>query len=105
MKWKDIKQKQPTTPESAALLEREQTYVQRTLALMAARQARGLTQVQLAERLGISQSNVSRLEQGEDPQLSTLHRYVAALGGRLEVRAIFDDGAVALSPPQTEPTS
>lgn len=52
------------------------------------RELRGLTQVQLAERLGIQQSSVSRLEKG-DIQLTTLQRYIAALGGELRVQAVF----------------
>ena len=61
------------------------------LALAQLRQARHLTQVQLAETLGISQGNVSRLETRNDIYLSTLRSYIAALGGHLEIAAVFDD--------------
>ena len=40
-----------------------------------------LTQVVVAERLEVTQANVSQIERGEDVRLSTLRRYVAALGG------------------------
>jgi len=56
-----------------------------------------LTQAVLADRLEVSQENVSQIERGEaDVRLSTLSRYVKALGGRLEVRAAFPEQTVAL---------
>lgn len=59
--------------------------------LAAVRQARGLTQADMALRLGISQSDVSKLERRADLRLSTLSRYVAALRGRLRAIAAFPD--------------
>lgn len=56
-----------------------------------------LTQAVVADRLAVSQENVSQIERGEgDVRLSTLSRYVTALGGRLEVRATFPGQTVAL---------
>jgi transcriptional regulator with XRE-family HTH domain len=49
--------------------------------LVAARREAGLTQTELAARMGTSQSAVARLENGDlDARLSTLERYAAALG-------------------------
>lgn len=57
-----------------------------------------LTQVIVAERLDVTQENVSQIERGEtDVRLSTLSRYVQALGGRLELRAAFPEETVALN--------
>jgi DNA-binding XRE family transcriptional regulator len=57
-----------------------------------------LTQAIVADRLDVTQENVSQIERGEaDVRLSTLNRYVEALGGRLEVRAAFPQETVALS--------
>lgn len=60
------------------------------LQLVDARLAAGLTQAQVAERLGVAQTQVARIEKrGYDANtLSTLRRYVAALGDgfSLEVR-------------------
>ncbi|HEY5344393.1 MAG TPA: helix-turn-helix domain-containing protein [Solirubrobacteraceae bacterium] len=57
-----------------------------------------LTQAIVADRLDVTQENVSQIERGEaDVRLSTLNRYVEALGGRLEVRAAFPTETVALS--------
>jgi transcriptional regulator with XRE-family HTH domain len=56
-----------------------------------------LTQVIVADRLDVTQENVSQIERGEaDVRLSTLSRYVEALGGRLEVRAAFPEQTIAL---------
>lgn len=49
--------------------------------LVAVRRAHGLTQTEIAARMGTSQSAVARLEGGDlDVRLSTLERYAAALG-------------------------
>lgn len=68
------------------------------LALAEIRAERGMTQTAVAETLGVSQANISRIEHEEDLYLSTLRGYVAALGGRLEVNAVFPDGTVPLVP-------
>lgn len=56
----------------------------------------GKTQTQLAEVLGMTQSNVSRIERSENIYLSTLADYVGALGGHIEINAVFDDDVVPL---------
>jgi len=50
----------------------------------------GLTQVELADRAGMSQSDLSKLERRRDVRLSTLRAYTEALGGRL--RVLFEAG-------------
>jgi len=46
----------------------------------------------MAERLELSRPRVRTIEHaGEDLRLSTMERYVEALGGRLELRVHFDD--------------
>ena len=55
------------------------------------RERRGVTQQELASRLGIRQATISGLERRRDVQLSTLRRVVEALGGTLEVFGIFPD--------------
>jgi DNA-binding XRE family transcriptional regulator len=67
-----------------------------TLALGALRRKRGVSQATVADALDVSQPNISRIEQQEDIRLSTLGHYVAALGGQLEVRAVFGDETVEL---------
>lgn len=55
------------------------------------RKARQLTQTKLAETLGVNQGEVSKIEHRTDVYLSTLAGYVEALGGKLEIRAVFPD--------------
>ncbi len=55
------------------------------------RHHRELTQQDVAARMRISQSDVSKLERRRDIRLSTLRSYVAATGGRLELRVRHDD--------------
>lgn len=68
------------------------------LALADLRAQRGITQRDVAGELGVTQANISRIEHEEDLYLSTLRGYVAALGGQLEVNAVFPDGKVTLVP-------
>ena len=56
-----------------------------------------LTQDELAARLRISQSNVSRLERRTDMLVSTLREVIEACGGELHIVADFPDGAVEIT--------
>jgi len=58
------------------------------LRLAILREQLGKSQVELAELLGTSQPNVSQLERSEDLQLSSIARYIHALGGQLQVNAV-----------------
>lgn len=55
-----------------------------------------LTQDEVAARLQISQSNVSRLERRRDMLVSTLRDVVEAFGGELHLVAEFPDGSVEI---------
>lgn len=55
------------------------------------RSSRNETQVLVGERMGVSQTRISRIERGDDLLISTLRGYVEALGGTLELVAQFDD--------------
>ena len=70
------------TPEDRQIFEEESAKLDLWLQLAEARQCAGLTQSELAERLGVSQAQVARLERrGYDAYtLNSLRRYVAALG-------------------------
>lgn len=60
------------------------------------RNAREMTQTRLAELLDMDQPNISKLEKRTDMYLSTLRSYVEAMGGELEIRAVFPDGEVKI---------
>jgi transcriptional regulator with XRE-family HTH domain len=66
------------------------------MALADLREGRGLTQSAVAERLEITQSRVSKIEREDDLYMSTLRRYVEAMGGELQVLALFDGGKTAV---------
>jgi DNA-binding transcriptional regulator YiaG len=55
------------------------------------RRAEAVSQIDLAGRLDVTQSAVSKLEHADDVRVSTLRQYLAALGARLELVAVFDD--------------
>jgi len=59
------------------------------LPLAGVRSAVGKTQVDVATAAEMDQATVSRLEQRDDALVSTLRRYVRALGGELEVAVVF----------------
>ena len=57
--------------------------------IRAARAQAGLTQAELAARLGVTQAAVARLERPQsNPRLSTLARVIAATGQQLELTAV-----------------
>jgi DNA-binding XRE family transcriptional regulator len=61
------------------------------------RKARQMTQAKLAETLGVNQGEISKIEHRTDIYISTLAGYVEALGGKLEIRAIFPDREMRIS--------
>lgn len=66
-------------------------------ALRGLRNMSGLTQVQMAKRLGVQQSAVSKIESSNDIHLSTIRKYVEALGALLRIDASFaSDSPLAL---------
>ena len=69
------------------LLER----ISRRVTLAEMRKSQKISQVKLAEALGVKQMQISRLEQRKDPRLSTMQRTVAAMGGHLTMIATFPD--------------
>lgn len=64
------------------------------LGLAAIRRRAGLTQVELAERMGISQSDLSKLERRSDMRVSTLEEYAKRVGGELHLLLTFPEEAL-----------
>jgi transcriptional regulator with XRE-family HTH domain len=86
--------------EPASRAENEQRVREelQRMALDELRNAKRLTQADLAEMLDVPQSSISRIEQRADMYLSTLRNYIHAMGGVLQIQAIFPDGgAVVIS--------
>ena len=74
----------PKTGEQAIANERE-------VSLRELRKLAGISQSALAEDIGIEQSELSRFERRKDPRMSTMRRYVEAMGGKFEVTATIGD--------------
>lgn len=62
------------------------------IALFELRRSLDLSQTDLANELGVSQSAVSQLENSHDPKVSTVREYLARLGASLRLIAVFKDG-------------
>jgi transcriptional regulator with XRE-family HTH domain len=61
------------------------------------RAARELTQEHLARIFRVSQGSISRLERRTDMYVSTLEKFIEAMGGKLEIRAVFPSGSVRIT--------
>ncbi|MGI4828538.1 MAG: helix-turn-helix domain-containing protein [Janthinobacterium lividum] len=96
-RWADLAHK--ATPEEMAIEKSEAIAELERMGYGALRKARSLTQVELAGRLNISQASVAALEGRTDLHLSTLAKYIRALGGELEIRAVFPEATFNLEPP------
>ena len=84
------------SPERRARNEARARELLAEMPLQQLRQARQMTQTRLAEVLEMDQGNISKLEKRTDMYLSTLRSYVEAMGGELEIRAVFPDGEVQI---------
>jgi len=69
---------------------------QMTITMRELRKFAGKSQVEVAESMGIAQGEVSRLEARSDTKLSTIQKYVEALGGEVEIVARFGDRSMRL---------
>lgn len=83
-------------PERVAKAKARAKEMQAEMLLAELRKLEGITQVELAEKLGIRQPAVSQLEQQDDMQVSTLQRIVKALGGALEITVRLPGGEYRL---------
>lgn len=92
----ELAAKAKADPTRRAQIAEYRRPIEDVLALAELRSQRGVTQHEVAGALAVSQANVSRIEHEDDVYLSTLRRYVAALGGELEINAVFPDRTVAL---------
>lgn len=66
--------------------------------LQQARKACHMTQKEVAAKMGVSQKRISDLERGDVDvlQVDTLRRYIASLGGTLEVNAVLPDRTICI---------
>jgi len=95
-KWSDIRA-QKLSPDELRQIDQEIEGELLQMDLRALREAAGLTQGELAQRVEITQSQLSKMERREDHRISTLRRYVEALGGNLEICAVINGKRVKLA--------
>jgi DNA-binding XRE family transcriptional regulator len=91
-KWKDIRRK--LSPEQEEETRRYVQAVVESVTLNQLREARKLTQASLASLLGVNQGSVSKMEKRTDMYISTLRSFIQAMGGELQIRAVFPEGEV-----------
>lgn len=84
------------SPERIAEVEAGAREMLLEMPLYRLRQARNMTQDELASAMGTTQASVSKLERRSDVYLSSARRYVEAMGGELEITARFPDAAFRL---------
>ena len=84
------------SPEAQERAKNKTRTMLEVMPLQELRQARTLSQNEMAKSLGIKQAAVSKLERRADMYLSTLRKFVEAMGGRLEIVAHFPEGDVAI---------
>jgi predicted transcriptional regulator len=94
-KWSDIKAER-FSPEDIDKIRKEALRDLLEEDLRALREAAGVTQEELAEKVAVDQSQISRLERQGDARVSLLKRYVEALGGELQIVATLRGKIVRL---------
>lgn len=85
------------SPEARARVEARVQAALQEMPLNELRRARELAQKTVGEVLGMTQPEVSKLEQRSDALISTVRRYIEAMGGDLDIVAHFPDGDVRIT--------
>jgi hypothetical protein len=94
--WKLLKSARLTPQASERASQRARAQIEE-MTLQQLRQGLSKTQDDVARAAEMTQSELSRLESRADHRISTLRRYVEALGGELEITAIFGGRRVKLT--------
>ena len=89
-KWRDIRR--TLSPQKEEETRQYVKSVVEAVTLNQLREARSLTQANLASILGINQGSVSKMEKRTDMYVSTLRSFIQAMGGQLQIKAIFPEG-------------
>ena len=81
------------SPESQKRIAEKVEEMRQTIALSRLREELNLSQAELAAAMGVKQPTIAKIEQADnDPRLSTLKRYVAALGGEISIDVTLPTG-------------
>ena len=85
------------SPESHARVAARVKELRQEMLLAELRKHTGMTQQELADKHGISQPSLSKMESQEDMQIGTLNGLVDSVGGKLELIVHLPDGDVRLT--------
>jgi DNA-binding XRE family transcriptional regulator len=89
--YKELLAKQSIESQQRIAIKAEK--LRQEIALSQLREELNLSQTELARAIGVSQPTLAKMENpGNDPRLSTLRRYVAALGGELRIDVTLPNG-------------
>ena len=92
--FRELEKKMPAA--STARAEQKAKKILAEMLLAELRKLAGLTQEELAAAMGITQPSLSKLENQDDMQISTLRRLIEALGGQLEIIAHLPGGDISV---------
>ena len=93
-KFKDLETRM--SPASLARSDEKAKRLKQEMALNELRAARDITQEHLAGLLRVNQAAISKIERRTDMYVSTLRRFIEAMGGELEIVARFADHTVKI---------
>jgi Helix-turn-helix. len=93
--WQNIRNRRLGPKEKAQVRVRA-AELRRELGLRAIRESLGMTQNDVAGRIEVDQGQLSRFERGQDMRVSTLRRYLGALGFDLEITAVAGDKRIVI---------
>jgi hypothetical protein len=96
-KWRDLKAR-TLSPEAGRRVDEAVMRDAIEMTLQGLREFAGKRQTDVAEIMKKTQGELSKVEHRRDLLLSTLREYVEALGGQLEIRAVFDDRSIIVNP-------
>ena len=92
------------SPATRAKANEEALRLSDEMDLAEVRRALKLSQDEIAQTLGIGQGSVAKIEQRTDMYVSTLRRFIEAMGGELEIVARFPDHAIKIKTFADSPT-
>lgn len=85
------------SPERQARIAEKVLQLKQAMPLAELRHARQQSQVDLAARLHVQQPAIAKMERRTDMYVSNLRRFIAAMGGTLEIVAHFPEGSVTIT--------
>ncbi len=100
-RFQDLLKKMPA--DRLDRIDRRKKAILYDITLKELRQAFELTQQQLAETLKINQAAISKMESQSDMYISTLRKFLKAMGATLKIVAEFPDGEVVIEQLREEP--